>query len=164
MGKIKPLQTHVLVPRPAQRSIKAGIDRLQAKVAPFHVEFSDEETIESGSADAERNADNSSLRMQDWDYGERSGNLPNQAEIRMLVSGKHLVLASSYFEKMFSGPFTEGKTDHSGLRQVTATDWDPEAFNIVLTIMHGYHRDVPKSLGLEMLAKLAMINFLNSLT
>ncbi|OBS14981.1 hypothetical protein FPOA_14011 [Fusarium poae] len=281
MGKIKPLQTHVLVPRPAQRSIKAGIDRLQAKVAPFHVEkmahdnsssepasiqeglqnkaaskkpstyifdsngdtqlilstyndqpfiweaetiwvgqersrkkslkkekkkkkqktasvappapppplasleshisiptssrettdsfssfsnvaycrpeFSDEETIESGSSDAERNADNSSLRMQDWDYGERSGNLPNQAEIRMLVSGKHLVLASSYFEKMFSGPFTEGKTDHSGLRQVTATDWDPEAFNIVLTIMHGYHRDVPKSLGLEMLAKLAMI-------
>lgn len=120
-------------------------------------EFSDEETIKSGSADAEKKADSTSLQMQDWYYGERSGILPNQVEIRMLVSGKHLELASPYFEKMFSGPFMEGKADHSGLRQVTATDWDPEAFNIVLTIMHGYHRDVPKSLGLQMLAKLAII-------
>lgn len=106
---------------------------------------------------AERNADSSTLRIQDWDYGERSGILPNKVEIRMLVSGKHLELASSYFEKMFSGPFTEAKADHSGLRRVTATDWDPEAFNIMLTIIHGYHRDIPRSLDLEMLAKLAMI-------
>ncbi|RYC78626.1 hypothetical protein BFJ63_vAg18500 [Fusarium oxysporum f. sp. narcissi] len=120
-------------------------------------EFSDVETIRPRSADVKENADSSSLRMQDWDYGERSGILPNQVEIRMLVSGKHLELASSYFKKMFSGPFTEGKADHAGLRRVTATDWDPEAFNIVLTIMHGYHRDVPRLLGLEMLAKLAMI-------
>jgi hypothetical protein len=75
----------------------------------------------------------------------------------MLVSGNHLSLASSYFEKMFAGPFTEGKPDHSGLRQVSASDWDPEAFNIILTVLHGYHRDVPRSLSLEMLAKLAMI-------
>ncbi|KAF5228867.1 hypothetical protein FAUST_10769 [Fusarium austroamericanum] len=59
---------------------------------------------------------------------------------------------------MFSGPYIEGNTDHrSGFRQVTASDWDPKAFNIVLTVIHGYHRDVPRSLDLEMLAKVAMI-------
>ncbi|KAH6977811.1 hypothetical protein EDB82DRAFT_537658 [Fusarium venenatum] len=120
-------------------------------------DFSDEEITRLGSADAKENANSSSLRLQDWDYGEKSGILPNQVEIRMLVSRKHLELASSYFEKMFSGPFTEGKADPLGLRRVTATDWDPKAFNIILTIIYGYHRDVPRSLGLEMLAKLAII-------
>jgi hypothetical protein len=75
----------------------------------------------------------------------------------MLVSGKHLALASSYFEMMFAGPFTEAETDHSGLHQVKASDWDPEAFNIILTIIHGYHRDIPRLVNLEMLAKLAII-------
>lgn len=122
-----------------------------------HCELLNEETMRPGCTDAETNAVSSTLPVQDWHYGERPGILPDQVEIRMLVSGKHLVLASSYFEKMFAGPYTEAKTDHSGLRQVTASDWDPEAFNIILTIIHGYHRDVPRSTSVEMLAKLAMI-------
>ncbi|CEI41710.1 unnamed protein product [Fusarium venenatum] len=118
--------------------------------------LSDAEATDPRPAGAGKNID--SLSLQDSNYGERSANLPGQVEIRMLVSGKHLVLASSYFEKMFSGPFIEGKADHhSGLRQVIASDWDPKAFNIVLTAIHGYHREIPRSLDLEMLAKLAMI-------
>jgi hypothetical protein len=70
------------------------------------------------------------LQVQHSDYGERAGDLPNQVEIRMLVSGRHLALASSCFKKMFSGLFTEGKVDQSGLRRVTATDWDLEAFTM----------------------------------
>ncbi|KAM0490177.1 hypothetical protein ACHAP8_011804 [Fusarium lateritium] len=109
-----------------------------------------------GPSDDGKNPDSSSL--QDSTYGQRSADEPVKVEIRMLVSGKHLVLASSYFEKMFSGPFIEGQADHhSGLRQVTASDWDPKAFNIVLTIIHGYNREVPRSLDFEMLAKVAMI-------
>ncbi|CAF3451611.1 unnamed protein product [Fusarium graminearum] len=116
----------------------------------------DAEATDPGPSDAGKNTDSTSLQASN--YGERSTNLPGQVEIRMLVSGTHLVLASSYFEKMFSGPFVEGNADHrSGLRQVTASDWDPKAFNIVLTVIHGYHRDVPRSLDLEMLAKVAMI-------
>ncbi|KAJ4250129.1 hypothetical protein NW762_011939 [Fusarium torreyae] len=122
-----------------------------------HPEVLHTEKMESGGTGAEVSGDSSSLQVQDWDYGERSGILPDQVEVRMLVSGKHLKLASMYFKKMFAGPFTEGKADQSGLRRVTASDWDPEAFNIVLTIMHGYHRDVPRSLSLDMLAKVAMI-------
>ncbi|KAG5779155.1 hypothetical protein H9Q73_007188 [Fusarium xylarioides] len=58
---------------------------------------------------------------------------------------------------MVTGPFAEGQADSSGFRLITASDWDPEAFKIVLTIMHGYNRDVPRSLSLEMLVKVAMI-------
>lgn len=126
-----------------------------SKMVHSFPEFSEEGILELAASDDEKDIDNSSL--QEWDYGERLGNLPNKVEIRMLVSGKHLMLASSYFEKMFSGPFAEGNADDSGIRRVTASDWDPEAFNIMLTIIHGYYRDVPKSISLEMLAKLAMI-------
>ncbi|CZS73701.1 unnamed protein product [Fusarium graminearum] len=122
----------------------------------YRPELLDAEATDPGPSDAGKNTDSTSLQASN--YGERSTNLPGQVEIRMLVSGTHLVLASSYFEKMFSGPFVEGNADHrSGLRQVTASDWDPKAFNIVLTVIHGYHRDVPRSLDLEMLAKVAMI-------
>jgi hypothetical protein len=75
----------------------------------------------------------------------------------MLVSGKHLELASSIFKIMVIGPFAEGKADLLCIHRIIASDWDPEAFKIILTIMHGYHRDVPRSLSLEMLIKVAMI-------
>ncbi|KAI6759915.1 hypothetical protein HG531_013488 [Fusarium graminearum] len=61
------------------------------------------------------------------------------------------------FKTKSRGRTKEGNADSSGLRRITASDWDPEAFKIVLTIMHGYHRDVPGLLSLEQLAKVAMI-------
>ncbi|KAL5610525.1 hypothetical protein FOBRF1_006642 [Fusarium oxysporum] len=120
-------------------------------------EFSDDEKPETERTDVGPSADSSNLKVQDWGFGEKPGIRYNQVEIRMLVLGKHLELASSPFKKMLVGPFMEGIVDISGRRWITASGWDPEAFNIVLTIMHGYHRDVPKSLSLEMLTKLAMI-------
>ncbi|KAF5679185.1 hypothetical protein FHETE_926 [Fusarium heterosporum] len=102
-------------------------------------------------------SDSLHLQSQNGDDGDDSATHSCTVEIRMLVSGNHLKLASSYFDKMFSGPFIEAETNQSGLRQVTASGWDPEAFKMVLTIMHGYHRQVPKSFSLELLAKVAMV-------
>jgi hypothetical protein len=150
------LESSVPIPISVTETIDVGSAGLDG-TGDEHCDLLNEETMKPGCTGAETNADSSTLPVQDWHYGERPGITPDQREIRMLVSWKHLALASSYFEKMFAGPFTEAKTDHSGLRQVTASDWDSEAFNIILTIIHGYHRDVPRSLSLEMLAKLAMI-------
>ncbi|KAF4993508.1 hypothetical protein FGRMN_6437 [Fusarium graminum] len=97
------------------------------------------------------------LPIHDRGDGDDSEMHPDKVEIRMLVSGNHLKLASSYFDKMFSGPFIEAEANQSGLRQVKASGWDPEAFKIVVTIMHGYHRHVPRSLSLEVLTKVAMV-------
>ncbi|KLO92899.1 Uncharacterized protein LW93_4054 [Fusarium fujikuroi] len=110
-----------------------------------------------GCTDPGTNPDSTSIQIQHWEYGETCEPHLKKIELRMLVSGKHLELASPIFKTMLTGPFTEGRTDVSGFRQITASDWDPEAFKIILTIMHGYNRDVPRSLSLEMLVKVAMI-------
>ncbi|KAF5548859.1 hypothetical protein FMEXI_4530 [Fusarium mexicanum] len=119
-------------------------------------EISDCDDTDAGCVDPGTNQDSTSIQTQDWDYGETC--IPHlKIEFRMLVSGKHLELASPIFKTMVTGPFAEGRADASGFQLITASDWDPEAFKIILTIMHGYNRDVPRSLSLEMLVKVAMI-------
>ncbi|KAF5599891.1 hypothetical protein FPANT_2948 [Fusarium pseudoanthophilum] len=118
---------------------------------------SDGDEIVLECTDPGPNPDSTSLQIQNWDYGETCVPRLKKIEFRMLVSGKHLELASPIFKTMVTGPFAEGKADASGFRLITASDWDPEAFKIVLTIIHGYNRDVPRSLSLEMLVKVAMI-------
>ncbi|KAJ8127829.1 hypothetical protein O1611_g5807 [Lasiodiplodia mahajangana] len=78
-------------------------------------------------------------------------------EIYFQVSSAHLTFASPYFEKALGGPFKESQPGSDGLRHVDASDWDVEALLIVLRIIHGRNRQVPKSLSLEMLAKVAVI-------
>ncbi|KAI1027609.1 hypothetical protein LB504_011711 [Fusarium proliferatum] len=123
------------------------------------VDFSDfnSDEVDPGCTNPGANPDNTSLQIQDWDDGETCVPYLKKMEFRMLVSGKHLELASPIFKTMVTGPFAEGKADSSGFRLITASDWDPEAFKIILNIMHGYNRDVPRSLSLEMLVKVAMI-------
>ncbi|RGP78620.1 hypothetical protein FLONG3_3242 [Fusarium longipes] len=120
-------------------------------------EFSDDDETDPGCANPGTNPDSTILQIQDWEYGVTCALPLGKIEFRMLVSGKHLELASSIFKTMITGPFAEAKADLSGVRRITASDWDPEAFKIILTIMHGYHRAVPRSLSLEMLVKVAMI-------
>ncbi|EKJ72064.1 hypothetical protein FPSE_07754 [Fusarium pseudograminearum CS3096] len=110
-----------------------------------------------GFDDPPASPDLTSLQVQDWDYGETCQLPLEKIDIRMLVSGKHLELASPIFKTMLTGPFIEGNADSSGVRRITASDWDPQAFYIVLSIMHGYHRDVPRSISFDLLVKVAMI-------
>lgn len=120
-------------------------------------EFSDGDETDLGCIDPGTKVDSTSLQIKDWNYGEKCARSLKKIEFRLLVSGKHLELASSVFKKMLTGPFAEGKANASGFRLIKTSDWDPEAFKIILTIMHGHNRDVPKSLSIEMLVKVAMI-------
>ncbi|KAI3567906.1 hypothetical protein IWW34DRAFT_812471 [Fusarium oxysporum f. sp. albedinis] len=94
---------------------------------------------------------------EDIHFGEYPSDAPEEVYYRMLVSSSHLVLASPVFQAMVEGPYVEGSTDHRGIYQFTTHGWNQEAFVIVLDIIHGHHRSVPKSLDLEMLAKVAVI-------
>lgn len=80
-------------------------------------------------------------------------------ELRMLVSSRHLSLASLTFRKMLNGPWLEGSSSSSSglIREVRATEWDASAFLIVQDIIHGHGRLVPTSLSVELLAKIAAI-------
>ncbi|EWY79971.1 hypothetical protein FOYG_16912 [Fusarium oxysporum NRRL 32931] len=94
---------------------------------------------------------------EDIHFGEYPSDAPEEVYYRMLVSSSHLVLASPVFQAMVEGPYVEGSTDHRGIYQFTTHGWNQEALVIVLDIIHGHHRSVPKSLDLEMLAKVAVI-------
>lgn len=89
-----------------------------------------------------------------WGHVQTNGQ-PNM--VRLRVSSRHLILASPVFRKMLEGPWMESHACHGPIREISVGEWDLKAFIIVLDIIHGHHRLVPRSLSLEMLAKVAVI-------
>ncbi|EXF86038.1 hypothetical protein CFIO01_07606 [Colletotrichum fioriniae PJ7] len=78
--------------------------------------------------------------------------------VKYLVSSRHLALASQYFSAKFSGPWIETSVKHiDGCYHMDATDWDSEALLILMQVIHGKTRSVPRHINLEMLAKLAVL-------
>lgn len=82
--------------------------------------------------------------------------LNGKTQVRMLVSSRHLTLASPVFRTMLDGPF-EKVYLASGRQQITASDWDVDAMVILLDIIHGHNKAVPRSLKLPTLARIATI-------
>jgi hypothetical protein len=81
-----------------------------------------------------------------------------QAGVRMRVSSSHLILASSYFKRMLRGGWKEDCTlCAEGCLTIYVEDWDPDALLILMNIIHGHTRKVPRTVSLEMLAKLAVL-------
>lgn len=81
-----------------------------------------------------------------------------ESPIRILVSAKHLMVASPWFKKSLSRSFKEGVTFlRKGSVEITAESWDIEAFLILLRIMHCQFNQIPRKLSLDILAKVAVI-------
>jgi hypothetical protein len=78
-------------------------------------------------------------------------------EIKMMMSSRHLKLASTYFRNMLDGPWKEACTSNQSNNSIIANEWDEQAFVIVMDIIHGHNRDVPKNINLELLCKIAVI-------
>ena len=79
-----------------------------------------------------------------------------QGEVRIRLSSKHLTLASPVFKKMLQGPWRES-TVSSGCQTVDASEWDVETTLILMNILHSRVRSVPRTISLEMLAKIAVL-------
>lgn len=78
-------------------------------------------------------------------------------EMRMRASSRHLSLASPVFSAMLDGPWKESIPDSQSSRRIVTSEWDTEAFLILLDIIHGHHRDVPRSVSLEMLGNISVL-------
>jgi hypothetical protein len=84
--------------------------------------------------------------------------LSEPSEIQMRVSSRHLILASPYFKAALNGPWREAASiSTDGSRYIYADDWDPQAFLILMHIIHGRNRQVPRHVSLELLAKIAVL-------
>ncbi|ORY07794.1 hypothetical protein BCR34DRAFT_570415 [Clohesyomyces aquaticus] len=85
-------------------------------------------------------------------------NEPEVDEIHYFVSSRHLMLASPWFKRTLT---REGSMEavkcSDGRYHISASDWDEEAFLILLNILHVRTRQVPATVNLEMLAKIAVI-------
>ncbi|KAK6206184.1 hypothetical protein QIS74_13603 [Colletotrichum tabaci] len=81
-----------------------------------------------------------------------------ETEIKYLVSSRHLTLASTKFEAEFKGPWMEGSVKNiDGCYPIDASEWDPDALLILMRVIHGQTRSIPRQVGLEMLAKIAVL-------
>lgn len=78
-------------------------------------------------------------------------------EIRMQLSSRHLMLASPYFRKALSGTWVESGVSNASQRFIHAEGWDEPALLILMNIIHGRTRRVPRTISLETLAKIAII-------
>ena len=96
--------------------------------------------------------------VADESFGESSHDT-KRPKIRMRVSSSHLRLASPYFKRMFQSGWLEGDALRAkGLAEVhLQNDEDPNALLILLNIIHGHTRAVPRSVDLRMLAKIAIL-------
>jgi hypothetical protein len=84
-------------------------------------------------------------------------NRPKEEEISMMVSSRHLILASTYFRNMLGGAWKEATPNVEGKKVISERAWDEEAFVLVMDVIHGHNREVPKKLGVELFCKVAVI-------
>ncbi|KAA8569360.1 hypothetical protein EYC84_001010 [Monilinia fructicola] len=79
--------------------------------------------------------------------------------ITMLVSSKHMALASPVFDAMLAHEkFREGlELKASAKVEIALPDDDPVAFEILAGVIHHRNKSIPKSVSFELLTKLAVL-------
>jgi hypothetical protein len=82
---------------------------------------------------------------------------PEKKRIHLTLSSQCLRAASKYFEKLMSGDWREAQPGSSSKWTVEAVGWDHEALSMLMKIIHHQTRSVPRTLPLEMLAKIAVL-------
>lgn len=79
--------------------------------------------------------------------------------VHMLVSSKHMMLASPVFKAMLQhNTFKEGRKLRAARKvEVPLPDDDPTPFRIILDIIHGRNRQVPRKVDLETLTSISIV-------
>lgn len=111
------------------------------------------------AADAQPGASDVGARNPSIVQHAGSLNEVGQCEVRMLVSSKHLVLASPYFREKFTGSWKEkaaGATTNAPFA-VKGAKCTEKAMLVVMRILHSKTRQVPRSLPFGLLAEIAGI-------
>ncbi|KAK2062937.1 hypothetical protein LY76DRAFT_535898 [Colletotrichum caudatum] len=85
-------------------------------------------------------------------------NAHREFEIKFLLSSRHLILASRYYDKKLKGTWEEATSHRAdGRYHLEASDWDPDALLILMNVIHGRTKSVPRRVDCEMLAKIAVL-------
>jgi hypothetical protein len=129
-----------------------------AEVDEDTTNFANKSTVDdSNSGDAGKGVSSETIVADDTSEPDPANT--EEAEVSYYVSRRHLVSASSTLDRMISGAdWKEGNIDENdGLYHVPAQDWDSEALLYVLQILHLRNGQVPRTIPLELLAKIAVL-------
>ncbi|KAF7908519.1 uncharacterized protein EAF01_004274 [Botrytis porri] len=98
---------------------------------------------------------------QDYSVENESMDEPSASreDVHMLVSSKHMCLASPVFKAMLQhNNFKEGRELASaGKIEIALPDDDPDAFAILMCIIHGRTRNVPREIDLDLLSRISTL-------
>ncbi|KAI2640022.1 hypothetical protein GGS21DRAFT_392990 [Xylaria nigripes] len=95
-------------------------------------------------------------RLRIW--ASDSTECDSATERRFRVSSKHLSLACTYFKNIMEGSWRETvEIQDDGLRHCVMKGFQASATSIVLSVIHGKYRHVPRSIKLEGLAEIAIV-------
>jgi hypothetical protein len=78
-------------------------------------------------------------------------------EVHCVVSSRHMMLASRYFETILTGNFNEAIAFRTHGHVTIPLQDDLDTMVILLNIIHGAGRKVPRQVSLEVLSKLAVL-------
>ncbi|KAH7024557.1 uncharacterized protein B0I36DRAFT_331620 [Microdochium trichocladiopsis] len=81
----------------------------------------------------------------------------SKRKVTIRLSAAHLMLASPVFREWIEEDHRENPNQLCLESFLAAIGWDVEAFLIVMHIIHGRTRGVPRSVNIELLAKIALI-------
>jgi hypothetical protein len=141
---------HVLDPKGDMKIILLGPE------ASFTVEF--EEAQEQVAAQL-KEATSPAKRKRDGgtDGQEQSRQPPTASQVTFRVSSRHLDLASAKSSRKRSQLWSNYQAEPDAFIHLECSEWSANAFLTVLNIIHNPNRKVPKTVSLEMLAKIAVI-------
>jgi hypothetical protein len=80
-----------------------------------------------------------------------------QQEVHCIVSSRHMMLASEHFEKLLGGDNEEAVSLKSSGHVTIELSVEPDTLIILLQIIHGKSREVPRQMSLALLRKLAVM-------
>lgn len=121
--------------------------------APWPESDDDDENDTNLDADGTTASDTSDALGTD---AEEQLSVPDVTRFR--VSSKHMCSASRRFRQMLTGPWLEATRIHpDGLRHVDMEGFDPEAFAIILNLIHGLGTEVPRAVEFDLLARICVV-------
>jgi hypothetical protein len=82
---------------------------------------------------------------------------PEPLHMRFRFCSAILTNTSSYFKKSLSGDWEEIEPESGYKWTLTASDWDGEGFLLLMNKLHHKTREVPRTIELEKLAKVAVL-------
>jgi hypothetical protein len=115
------------------------------------------ETGESNNINCHSNA--AKIDVQEFEKALEDTKSLTEEGIRFRVCSGNLMSASPWFSRLLKrdGWMESRRNPEDNMLHISAEDWDEEAFVIMMNIFHLRNRQVPRTVTLDMLAKIAVV-------